>query len=99
MPANEARKLSMAMMEGNKWRLFCLHFSFIGWFILCGLTLGILTFWVTPYVNAAEAAFYQSLLNQAPVYNDAAKQPVYGEYDSNNQQNDQFNKTNPDDNK
>lgn len=66
LSANEARKRSMEMMKGNKWRLFCLGFSFIGWHLLCILTLGILYFWITPYLNASEAAFYQSLLPAAP---------------------------------
>lgn len=69
---NEARKQSMAMMNGHKWRLFCLELSFIGWWILCGLTLGILTFWVTPYQQTAVAAFYQDLL----VRNGMVAQPV-----------------------
>ncbi len=60
--ANEARKQSMAMMEGHKWNYFCLMFSFIGWIILCILTLGILTYWVTPYIQTAQAEFYHSLL-------------------------------------
>lgn len=60
--ANEARKKSIEMMRGNKWRLFCLYFSFIGWMLLCGITLGILSFWIVPYMNASFAAFYQSLL-------------------------------------
>lgn len=59
--ANEARKKSIEMMHGNKWRLFCLSFSFIGWVLLCGITLGILSFWIVPYMNASFAAFYQSL--------------------------------------
>ncbi len=62
MEANDARKKSMEMMYGYKWRLFCLDFSFIGWYILCFLTLGILTLWVVPYHNAARAEFYQNLL-------------------------------------
>ncbi len=62
MPATEARKRSIAMMRGNKWRLFCLDFSFIGWMLLCVLTLGILTFWIMPYVQTARAEFYQDLL-------------------------------------
>ncbi len=66
MTANDARKKSMEMMRGNKWRLFCLHLSFIGWLLLCMLTLGILTFWIQPYMQTAEAAFYQSLLPEAP---------------------------------
>ncbi|MDE6441732.1 MAG: DUF975 family protein [Clostridia bacterium] len=59
---NEARKLSMQMMEGHKWKLFCLHFSFIGWYLLGILTLGILYFWIVPYHNTAVAVFYQDLL-------------------------------------
>ena len=36
--------------------MFCLHFSFIGW--SCLLTFGIRELWLTPYVEAANAAFY-----------------------------------------
>ena len=61
MTPSEVRKASIAMMEGNKWRLFCLNFSFIGWYFLCGLTFGILTFWVIPYVQTAMAAFYEEI--------------------------------------
>ncbi len=67
MSATEVRKRSIELMRGNKWRLFCLEFSFIGWQLLCILTLGILSFWVTPYYNAAIADFYQSLLPQEQI--------------------------------
>lgn len=63
--ANEARKRSMAMMKGNKWRLFCLDISFIGWYLLSILTLGILLLWIIPYAHTARAEFYQSLLPTA----------------------------------
>ena len=62
MSPNDARKKSMEMMKGNKWRLFCLDFSFICWELLCVLTFGILSFWITPYKETAYAAFYQNLL-------------------------------------
>ncbi len=62
LSANEARKKSMELMRGNKWRLFCLYFSFIGWGLLTLLTFGILSFWVMPYEQAAVSAFYMSLL-------------------------------------
>jgi len=65
MEQAEARKASIEMMNGHKWELFCLHFSFIGWHLLIPLTLGILSFWVTPYVQTATAAFYENLKNQA----------------------------------
>ena len=60
--ANDARKKSMALMEGHKWRLFCLYCSFIGWILLSFLTFGILLFWVMPYIKVAHAEFYQSLI-------------------------------------
>ena len=73
--ANEARKQSMQLMYGHKWRLFCLNFSFIGWIILSFLTFGILLFWVLPYMEVARAEFYQSLIaaNSEEVHVDAPK--------------------------
>lgn len=61
MSAGEAIDRSEELMKGNKWRLFCLQFSFIGWSILCALTLGIGTLWLTPYMEAASAAFYRDI--------------------------------------
>ena len=63
MSQSDARKASIEMMKGHKWELFCLQFSFIGWYLLTIITCGILTFWVTPYVDAATAAFYENLKN------------------------------------
>ena len=48
-------------MNGNKWRLFCLHLSFIGWFIVGALCCGVGVFWVNAYMKAAEAEFYQEI--------------------------------------
>ncbi len=61
LSASEAISKSKQMMEGNKWRLFCLQFSFIGWDILCAFTLGIGNLWLTPYKQAATAAFYREV--------------------------------------
>ena len=61
MSAKQAMKASRAMMKGNKWNLFCLTFSFIGWDLLATLTLGIGNLFVCPYVEAAGAAFYREL--------------------------------------
>ena len=61
MTAKEAMQVSEKMMAGNKWRLFCLQFSFIGWQLLCILSLGIGFLWLTPYMNAATAAFYDEI--------------------------------------
>lgn len=62
MDANDAITRSKELMKGNKWRLFCLRFSFIGWDILSILTLGIGDLWLTPYQTAAAAAFYRELV-------------------------------------
>ena len=61
MSAKEAMEVSMEMMRGNKWRLFCLELSFIGWGILCLFTLGIGYLWLNPYINASLAAFYDDV--------------------------------------
>ena len=62
MSAKDAIARSKELMQGHKWELFCLNFSFIGWDILCVLTLGILIIWINPYKHAALAAFYRSLV-------------------------------------
>lgn len=61
MGVMEAISQSKALMNGNKWRLFCLQLSFIGWGLLSGLTLNIGNLWLAPYRNAAETAFYLEL--------------------------------------
>ena len=61
LTASEAIERSKQMMSGNRWRLFCLKFSFIGWSILCSFTLGIGNLWLNPYKQAAIAAFYREI--------------------------------------
>ena len=61
LSASEAIEQSKNMMYGNRWRLFCLQFSFIGWDILAALTLGIGNLWLNPYKYAAYAAFYREI--------------------------------------
>ena len=57
LTAVEAMKKSRLMMKGNKWALFCLGLSFIGWDILSGIVpAGALL--LAPYTEAANAAFY-----------------------------------------
>lgn len=57
----EAIRHSAQMMKGNKWKLFCLQFRFIGWVLLCIPTLGIGFLWLAPYMMTSEAAFYDDL--------------------------------------
>lgn len=58
---NAAIEKSMEMMKGNKMRLFLLDLSFIGWILLCILTLGIGVILLEPYIETAHAAFYENL--------------------------------------
>ena len=61
MTANEAITASRQLMDGHKGELFLLRLSFIGWMILNIFTLGIGSLWLTPYIQATEAAFYREL--------------------------------------
>lgn len=62
--ALEAIRISKEMMRGNKMRLFILHLSFIGWALLSILTCGLGMLAVTPYMQAATAAFYREVSAQ-----------------------------------
>ena len=55
LTANEAITESRRIMDGNKWRLFCLDFSFIGWELLCSLPLYAGGFLVLKYFTGSEA--------------------------------------------
>ncbi len=57
----EAISRSKEMMQGNKWKLFCLSVRFLGWAVVCVLTLGIGFLWVLPYMSVALARFYDDL--------------------------------------
>jgi uncharacterized membrane protein len=64
--ATDALKLSQKMMQGYKWKLFVAQLTFLGWFLLCALTFGILwIFYVGPYYNATMAGFYQEIKEEA----------------------------------
>ena len=52
---------SISWMEGHKWQLFCLDFSFIGWFIVGFLCCFVGVIFVEPYVLMARANFYMAL--------------------------------------
>ncbi|MDF2608609.1 MAG: hypothetical protein K0R92_83 [Lachnospiraceae bacterium] len=54
----DAISQSKELMRGNKYRLFCLSFSFIGWIMFSVITFGIGMLWLIPYMNASFAAFY-----------------------------------------
>ena len=60
----EAITKSKEMMQGNKWKLFCLGLRFIGWALLCILSLGIGLLWLMPYIMVSFAKFYDDVKGQ-----------------------------------
>lgn len=74
--ANEAITKSKELMNGNRWRLFCLEISFIGWAILVAFfTLGIGMLWLVPYMETSFAAFYREI--KAEKYGRENKEETY----------------------
>ena len=67
LSATEAMKISREMMQGYKWKLFLLDFSFIGWWILTFMTLGLGAFMLVPYTQTATVVFYEDLKAQTIV--------------------------------
>jgi uncharacterized membrane protein len=61
LTASQCIDESRRLMDGRKMDLFCLHLSFIGWAILCVFTLGIGALWLEPYMQTAQANFYEEL--------------------------------------
>ena len=58
MTAKEAFETSKKMTDNEKWNLFVLDLSFIGWYFLGLLCCGVGTIFVAPYVRATEVQVY-----------------------------------------
>ena len=69
---------SIEMMKGYKWKLFVLDLSFIGWYIVGFLCLGVGVLWVSVYHEMARAHFYEELkaLKCAPSASASASDPA-----------------------
>lgn len=63
MTWRQALDESRRLMYGNRGKLFALDLSFIGWYILGGMLLGVGTAFVAPYHEMARAHFYLDLVN------------------------------------
>ncbi|PFJ17447.1 hypothetical protein COD67_18605 [Bacillus cereus] len=61
---NQAITESRRMMDGHKMEYFLLCLSFIGWFILSCITLGIGFLWLIPYFYTTAAAFYEEIAEE-----------------------------------
>jgi uncharacterized membrane protein len=66
----EAMKISREMMSGQKWNIFILDLTFIGWILLSILTAGLGVIFVEPYISTAHAVFYEDL-KAATIVDDA----------------------------
>lgn len=60
-----AMELSQEMTMGEKWDIFVLDLSFLGWYILGALALGVGGFFVKPYEYATNAELYLRLREDA----------------------------------
>ena len=76
---SDALKLSRRLMYGHRWQSFLLGCRFIGWGLLCLLTLGIGFFWLAPYSIASYWKFYRSI-TPAPDSPEAAELPELKPY-------------------
>lgn len=66
MSVSDAFAVSKRLMKGRKADLFLLHLSYIGWWFVSALTLGIGALVVAPYMSFAEAAFYRNISSVDP---------------------------------
>lgn len=57
----EAIRMSKRQTKGFKWQLFVMDLSFLGWSILCALTMGILNIWITPWIQQTEVGYFQAI--------------------------------------
>lgn len=56
-------KKAVNISKGFKWKYFVFILSFIGWYLLSIITLGIGFLWLTPYYVLASFLFYKKMLD------------------------------------
>ncbi len=62
--AKSILSLSIKVMKGNKWKLFCLNLSFLPLLLLCIPTFGIAILWVMPYIQTSKALFFLEIMKK-----------------------------------
>lgn len=63
-PFNEMIKEALKLVRGHRVEYYAMLLSFIGWFILCIPTLGILYFYVLPYLRLSIVNMYRTWNNE-----------------------------------
>ena len=48
-------------MVGNRWKAFVLDLSFVGWYLLVGITFGLILLWLMPYMLVTRILFYEEI--------------------------------------
>ena len=77
MTKDRAFAQSKQMMAGNKWRAFTLDCSFVLWYLLALVTLGLANvFYVSPYKKMTDAALYEKLRYGQDVAHDNVALPA-----------------------
>lgn len=59
--AMESLRRSQDLMDGFKWKYFCLGLRFLGWILLSFFTCFIGMLWIFPYMKASYARFYDDI--------------------------------------
>ena len=67
LTTNEAITESRRIMDGNKWRLFCLDLSFLGWELLCTLPMLIGFSLVFAFTHSADTVLVLPILLSIPL--------------------------------
>ena len=68
MEWRRALDLSRTMTDGEKWNIFVLELSFLGWYLLGALACGVGVLFVSPYASATYAELYEAAREKA-LYN------------------------------
>ena len=65
MPGSRARQISRMLTDGEKGAIFVFWLSFLGWYILGAICLGVGILFVNPYFDAGMAELYVFLRDRA----------------------------------
>lgn len=76
LKGNDAITASRKLMKGRKWKLFCLDLSFIGWYIVGFLCLGVGVLWVDAYHRVAQTVFFDEAMKEASEVVEVEAKPV-----------------------
>lgn len=94
LSAKRAQEISKQTMNGEKFKLFSLQLSFIGWYLLGLLACAIGAIFVNPYYEATMAEFYTCMRAKMISYSITSEEELTGyynnfdgPYDNNNYQN------------